>query len=130
MAQKFVSRNADGRLSTTITTTDSAYHYIDSLFTTGNEAGVFEVTVIGALKESSTAAVTGVLKYRYKVVNGTLTLGSVINDITPVIDTELTTTGGFTVTVVSNKVYISVKGKLSKTVVWYCTIKRQSVVIT
>lgn len=128
MSQKYVERNADGHIYKTYTTTDSAYHNIDTLPVTANEAGVLEVKVI-ALASDGTLAATGVLRYRYVVVAGTLTLGSVVNSQTPVIDSGLSPTT-FDVSTTANKLYVRIKGKLSKTLYWYAVTKRSTVQVS
>jgi hypothetical protein len=123
-AQTFLNRNGDERFAHSYTTTDSAYHYIDSLVMQSTEAGIFEVSVVGL--SSDGYAVTGVLKARYINHAGTLTVGSTVNTQTPVTDTQLGT-ATFDITTSSNKCYIRLKGKDGKTITWYSVIKRKSI---
>lgn len=126
-SQKLVDRNEDGRFIKMRTTTDSDYHYIDTLVSTANEAGVLEVTAIG-YKSDGTLAVTGVLKYRYVIADGTLTLGTAVNDQTIVVDSGLSP-ATFDVAASSNKMYVRVKGKLSVTLYWVTMVKRKCLVL-
>lgn len=128
ISQKYVERNADGRLYKTYTTTDSFYHNIDTLPVTANEAGILEVKIV-AIASDGTLAATGLLRYRYKVVAGTLTLGSVVNSQTPVVDSGLSPTT-FDVSTTANKLYVRVKGHLTKTVYWYSVTKRSTVQVS
>jgi hypothetical protein len=127
-AQSYLNRNSDEHTAHTLVTTDSAYHYIDSLVMGSSEAGVFEVTVIGYATDTL-YAVRGTLKFDYINRNGTLTLGSVVNDIPITTDAPLGT-ATFDVTAVDNKAYIRVKGHFGNSILWYCIVKRKSITKT
>jgi hypothetical protein len=111
---KYQDRNSDHQIVKTLTTTDSVTTNIDSLVTTANEAGIVTVSVIG-YKPTTSAAVTGVKTFRYKVVNGTPTLGT-ITDVSAIVTDSDISTSTFAINVVGTKVYIQVKGKLSNTI--------------
>ena len=126
MAQpKFLNRNPDEEVVKSLITTDSSYHYIDSLVVTPNEAGIAKVYVIG-YNTDSLEAVTGVKIFRYSVKNGTLSLGAVSNDLSTVTDADLGT-ATFDVSLVNNKIYVRIKGKLNFTFYWRSITKRQTI---
>lgn len=119
-----VSRNGDERFAYNLTTTDSAYHYIDSVTIKNNEGGIIEVTVIGYAKDTN-KVVTGLLKVRFNKHRGTLTMGTIIEDMAVVTDAALGT-ATWTLVAASEKIYVRVKGKLDESITWTSIIKRKT----
>ncbi len=117
-----VNRNGAENWGANKTTEDSAYHYIDSVALKTNEGGFIEVKVIGYAKDTA-YCITGVKKVRFNKRRGTLTLGSVIDELTPVVDAALGT-ATFDIVAANNKVYIRVKGKDGLNITW-CSILRR-----
>ncbi len=124
-AQKYLNRNADEGFAKSLKTTDSTVTAIDSLITTSNEAGVVLVNVVG-YSPATSDAVTGIKAYRYKVVNGTVTLGTV-SDVSAIVTDSGLGTATFTISVVSNKIYLRVKGKAATTIYWRSVTQRKSI---
>ncbi len=126
-AQKnFLNRNDDGHIIKTRVTTDSDYHYIDSFVIANYEAGIYELTIIGA-SATNFYSIRGVLKGTYVMRNGTLTVTTSVNDVTPQVESQISATASFDVTTSSNKAYIRVRGKVNTTIYWYSVLKRKSV---
>lgn len=121
-----VNGNNTEQYAKTKTTTDSAFYYIDSISVNTNEGGIYEVKYIGYAKDTA-YVITGVKKVRFNKRRGTLTLGSVIEEQTEVVDAAL---GTATVTIVAanNKVYTRIKGKDGLNITWYAIPRRFSLV--
>ena len=126
MAQRptFVNRNGDERFGNNLTTTDSAFHYVDSVVIKANEGGIVEVSVVGFAKDTL-YCVTGLKKVRFSKRAGTLTMGTVIDDMAVVTDTPLGT-ATFDLVAANNKIYVRVKGKLGNSITWTSVIKRKT----
>lgn len=123
--QKYLNRNADEGFAKSLKTTDSALVTIDSIITTSNEAGVVLVNVVG-YNPLTSDAVTGIKAFRYKVTAGTVSLGT-ISDVSAIVTDTGLGTATFAISVVSNKIYLRVKGKLSTAVYWRSVTQRKSI---
>jgi hypothetical protein len=120
------SINGAGTIIKTVSTTDSTLTYIDSVTTLGtNDAGVLEVSVIGMAYDTA-YSVTGKVGIRYNKRRGTLTLGSVVNILTPVTDAALGT-ATFTVVAANDKIYVRVKGKAATNIRWSSVTVRKGI---
>ena len=119
-----VSRNGDEKFAYNLTTTDSAFHYVDSVIIKNNEGGIIEVTCIGYAKDTN-HVVTGLLKVRFNKHRGTLTMGTIIEDMAVVTDTPLGT-ATWTLVAANNKIYVRVKGKDGYNITWTTIIKRKT----
>ena len=124
-SQHFVNRNGDERFGYNLTTTDSEYHYIDSVTLNTNEGGIITVTVVGYAKDTA-YCVTGQKSVRFNKRRGTLTMGTIIDDQAVVTDAALGT-ATWTLVAASNKIYVRVKGKQSNSITWTSIVKRKSV---
>ncbi len=124
-AQKILSVNGSENSGHTIKTTDSAYHYVDSVVISANEAGIIEVSVIGFSYDTA-YSVTGVQTVRYNKHRDTLTMGTPTDVLAKETDTVL---GSATFDLISsgNKIYVRIKGKLNYTMRWLSIVKRKSV---
>lgn len=112
---------------TALTTTDSAYNYIDSVIVASNESGILEVQVLG-FNDSLALKVLGKQIVSYSKVGGTLTLGTPTSILTKTTDSGLQYTNiGSTwdIVAVSNNIYIRVKGKLTYSIRWESIKVRQ-----
>lgn len=124
-AQKVLARNGDERFAKKMITADSTFRSIDSATVYNNEVGIVEATVIG-LDSANAKGVTGIIKARYKVAAGTITLASSTEDLALVTDSGLSP-ATFQFTSSGSKIYLQVKGKLNVRVHWYTTFKRKAV---
>lgn len=124
-AQKILLRNGDERFAKKLITADSTFRSIDSATVYNNEVGIVEATVIG-LDSANAKGVTGIIKARYKVAAGTITLATSTEDLALVTDSGLTP-ATFQFATSGSKIYLQVKGKLDVRVHWYTTFKRKAV---
>ena len=124
-AQKAKVYNGDENIFKTLSTNDSAYHYIDSIVIATNEGGSVTASVVGFAYDTA-YSVTTVKSARFNKRRGTLTMGSVIDQQAVVTDAAL---GSATVDLVaaSGKIYVRVKGKASTNIKWLSVLKRKSV---
>lgn len=120
-----ISKNGREDVLTFKTTTDSTLTYIDSITVGNNEAGLVTASIVGYAYDTA-YAVTAELKARYNKRRGTLTLGSVIEDQTPVTDAALGTATA-TIVAASNKIYVRVKGKAATNIRWTCILKQKAI---
>ncbi len=122
---KFTNRNNDERLSNRIVTTNNVFTNIDSLVISNNEIGILQVTMIGYAKDTA-YGITGIKQCRYNKRNGTLTMGTVSDLLTTVVDADL---DGATFELYSSngKIYVRVKGITDIPITWTCLVKRKSV---
>lgn len=125
---KFYNRNNDERIGSRVTTTDSTLTYVDSANILDNEAGFLEVSVIGYAKDTA-YAVTGKIAARYNKRRGTLTLGSITEQVPITTDAALGTST-FTIVAADNRIYIRVKGKAATNITWTSIVKRKSMATT
>jgi hypothetical protein len=124
-AQRLISTNGDSRFGKSLRTTDSTFRSIDSVVVNTNEAGVLEFTVIG-LDTANNKAITAAGFVRYVRAAGTITVGSVEETSTKVVDSGLSP-ANYQFTSSGNKIYLQIKGKLTVNVHWYTSVKRKSV---
>lgn len=115
-AQTFYNRNIKQGFVKTKTTTDNTATTVYTVPTTSNEIGFITIKAMGFSK-ADTAAVTGIRTYRYTKVNGTLTLATVVETLTPVADTKVSGTT-FAAVASSNEILIKVTGKAATTMYW------------
>lgn len=130
---KFSNRNFDERLANRIVTTDSTVTYIDSIVARTNEIGLIEVSMIGYAKDTA-YGITGKITARYNKRRGTLTLGTITEEIPVAVDATLQTTGiggaAFNIIAANEKIYITVKGKFNHSITWTSLVKNRSVYTT
>jgi hypothetical protein len=105
-----------------LTTTDSAYNTIKTVYIGANEVGILKISVVG-INDSLTAAVTGSKTVRYKKVDGTLTLGTPTSSLDTETDTSLGT-ATWDVTTSGSSIIVRVKGKLTYTVRWEAHVQK------
>lgn len=122
ISQKFINRNITELTIKTLTTTDATATKVDSLVITANEVGFITIKAVG-YSADSVAAVTGIRTYRYTKVDGTLTLGSVIETQAPVADTKVSG-ATFTAVASSNNIVIKATGKADVSMNWYFITKQ------
>jgi hypothetical protein len=122
---KFMNRNNDERMSNRIVTTNNAYTNIDSVTIANNEIGILQVTMIGYAKDTA-YGVTGIKQCRYNKRGGTLTMGTVTDLLTTVVDADLDG-ATFDLNSSNGKIYIRVKGLTDIPFTWTCLVKRKSV---
>jgi len=126
-AQKIQMRTTTGELYTygsqrTLTTTDSAYHTIDSIAMASNTAGMVEVSVTG-LATASGNSVTGSQIARFNKRTGSLTLGSPVDLLAIVTDGALGTATWDIAVSASNNLLVRIKGHLATSIRWRSLIK-------
>lgn len=124
----FISQNTGKRFIKKVTTTDGNAATVFTQPVADNEVGMIVIKAIG-LDSAGVNGITGIIGYRYKKVAGTLTLGSVVNIMTPVVDTALSG-GGIAAVASSNNIAVQVTGKASVNVDWNVIIERTASVVT
>jgi hypothetical protein len=124
-SQKVTIFNGDEHIVKNLKTTDSAYHYIDSITLKANEGGIAEVSVIGFAYDTA-YSVTGKQIVRFNKRRGTLTLGT--PTVVLAIETD-TVLGSATFALVSSgdKIYVRIKGKNTYNMRWQSVTKWKSV---
>lgn len=122
---RFINRNGDERFGTSLKTTDSTLKYLDSVVTATNEGGIITVSVIG-YSYDSTYSVTGVKSVRFNKRNGTLTMGTVVDEVPNVTDAGLGT-ATWDLVAANGKIYVRIKGRLNYNIIWTAIIKRKTV---
>lgn len=122
----FRNRNVTEGVVRALTTTDStAFRTIDSLTIGNNEAGFAIVHLVG-FNDSAVSGLTGIKQVRYIKKAGTLTLGTVSDLQTTVVDTEISP-ANWQIVAVNNNLYVKVKGAQNITVVWSSVIQSKSI---
>lgn len=120
-AQTFYNRNVQEVVKTKTTTGNTATT-VYTVPTTANEIGFITIKAIGFSK-ADTAAITGIRTYRYTKVGGTLTLASVVETLTPVVDSDISGVT-FAATASSNNILVQVTGKTATTIYWNVIVKQ------
>ncbi|MEX6689227.1 hypothetical protein QTN47_17085 [Danxiaibacter flavus] len=106
------------------TTTDATQKTIDSVPIAANEAGIFELQVVGL--STAGEAVTGSTITRYVKKSGTLTVATDSIILAKVTDTGVTN-GAYAWSVSSdNNLLLKVTGQASKTINWIVNVRRIS----
>lgn len=127
VAQKIQMRTTTGNLFTygsqhTLTSTDAAYHVIDTIALASNTAGIIEVSVTG-VNAATGDAITGAAIVRFKKSAGTLTLGDTTNILPTIVDTGLSG-GTWDITASGNNIIVRIKGKAATSVRWRSLVKQ------
>lgn len=117
----FYIRNQTEKFQKAVTTSNAAATHIDSTSISANEAGIFEIRVIG-YNEANSASYVGFKRFNYKKVAGTLTIPAAALDSSVV--TGLTNANFTVFATASNNLQIKVVGVASTTVKWVSISKQ------
>ena len=121
-----VSENGAATYGKAITTTDSAFHNIDSIVLAPNEAGIVQVFVVGNGYDTA-YSVRGAYTATYNNRRGTLTLDTP-TALTPSVTDAALTTSTFSLVAGTNKIYVRIKGRLNYNVRWQSITKHIAVI--
>lgn len=127
-SQTFINLNTIEHYVSKKTTTDATITTVNTVTISDNEVGFITIKTVG-YSPDSVAAVTGIKSYRYVKKAGTLTLGSAVNVLTPVADTQVST-ATFVASASGNNILIRVTGIAALTMYWDVITERTAIQTT
>ena len=102
-----------------VTTTNATPTTIHTVTINSNSRGIIEVRMAG-ITSDNLEGITGIKRVRYKKIAGTLTLGTVEDEMATELD--LLTTATYTITTSGNNIIVQVTGEAATTINWKATV--------
>lgn len=121
-SQTFVNLNTYEHFVDKATTTTATATTVHTVNVADNEVGFITIKAIG-FSPDSVEAITGIKSYRYVKKNGTLTLGSAVNILAPVTDTDVSS-ATFVASASGNNILVRVTGISGLTMYWNVIVER------